>query len=270
MYRKLKAHPDVEFPGIKEGYLYRSLGRFEQVRKRLDEGLILADISNLAYQDPLLSCGIKMIKNNGYRVLLVLSIREHFDRAVSMVRFKKSRGEFCALKGMNYLEEKVMNDQLMPEQLWNIFQTDVDVLIVYFPILTQKTEVFLDHLSNLCGISQFNNIEKERVNESVCARNVLLSVFGKIVAIVLRKLGCVYFLQTLKDSNLMRRLFFTKMRRDDFSLSEKNRRLLNALYFDCCTIIDDFSHRIGEQIYFRKAGTPLPESANWQFVKGSD
>lgn len=268
IYQKLKAHPDVEFPGIKEGYLYRSLGRFERVRKRLDERLILADISNLAYRDPLLGCGIKMIKNNGYRVLLILSIREHFDRAISMVRFKRSRGEFCALKGMNYLEEKVMNDQLMPEQLLNIFQVDVDILIVYFPVLTQKTEVFLEHLSNLCGISQFNNIEKERVNESVCARNVLLSAFGKVVAIALRKLGCVCFLQMLKDSNLMRRLFFTKMRGDDFSLSEKNRRLLRALYFDCCSIIDDFSHQIGERIYFRKAGGALPESASWQFVKG--
>lgn len=267
VYRKLKAHPDVQFPGIKEGYLYRSLGRFEQVRKRIDEKLILADISNLAYQDPLLSCGIKMIKNNGYRVLLILFIREHFDRAISMVRFKKSRGEFCALKSMSYLEEKVMDDQLMPGQLLNIFQLDVDVLIVYFPVLTQKTEVFLDHLSNLCGISQFNNIEKERVNESVCARNVLLSAFGKVVAIVLRKLGCVSFLQTLKDSNLMKRLFFMKLREDDFSLSEKNRRLLSALYFDCCSIVNDFSYRIGEQIYFRKAGTPLPASSELAVCK---
>lgn len=255
IYQKLKAHPDIEFPGIKEGYLYRSLRRFEQVRKSLDKRLILADISNLAYQDPLLNWGIKMIKNKGYKVLLILSIRKHFDRAVSMVRFKRSRGEFCALRGMNYLEEKVMNDQLMPEQLLNIFQMDVDVLIVYFPVLTQKTEVFLDHLSNLCEISRFNNIEKERVNESVCARNVLLSVFGKVVAIALRKLGCVCFLQTLKDSNLMRRLFFLKLKGDDFSLSEKNRRLLSALYFNCCSIVDDFSHRVGEQIYFRKAGT---------------
>ena len=267
IYQKLKAHPDIEFPGIKEGYLYRSLGRFEQVRKRLDERLILADISNLAYQDPLLGCGIKMIKNNGYRVLLILSIREHFDRAVSMIRFKRSRGEFCALKGMSYLEEKVMNDQLMPEQLLNIFQMDVDVLIVYFPVLTQKTEVFLDHLSNLCGISQFNNIEKERINESVCARNVVLSAFGKVVAIALRKLGCACFLQTLKDSNLMKRLFFVKLRRDNFSLSEKNKRLLSALYFDCCSVVDAFSHRVGEQIYFRKTGALLPASADWRFVK---
>lgn len=267
IYQKLKAHPDIEFPGIKEGYLYRSLGRFEQVRKRLDKRLILADISNLAYQDPLLSWGIKMIKNNGYQVLLILSIREHLDRAVSMVRFKRSRGEFCALRGMNYLEEKVMDDQLMPEQLLDIFQMDVDVLIVYFPVLTQKTEMFLEHLSNLCGISQFNNIEKERVNESVCARNVLLSAFGKVVAIALRKLGCVSFLQTLKDSNSMRRLFFMKLREDDFSLSEKNRRLLSALYFDCCSIINDFSHRVGDQIYFRKAGTPLPASSGLAVCK---
>lgn len=268
IYQKLKAHPDIEFPGIKEGYLYRSLGRFEQARKRLDERLILADISNLAYQDPLLGCRIKMIKNNGYRVLLILSIREHFDRAVSMVRFKKSRGEFCALWGMSYLEEKVMDDQLMPEQLLNIFQVDVDVLIVYFPVLTQKTEMFLEHLSNLCGIAQFNNIEKERANESVCARNLLLSAFGKVVAVALRKLGCVCFLQTLKDSNLMRKLFFMKLREDDFSLSEKNKKLLNALYFDCCSIVDNFSYRIGEQIYFRKAGSPLPELAREEFAKG--
>ncbi len=268
IYQKLKTHPGIEFPGIKEGYLYRSLRRFEQVRKRLDKRLILADISNLAYQDPLLGYGIRMIKNSGYKVLLILFIREHFDRAVSMVRFKKSRGEFSALMGMNYLEGQVMKDQLMPGHLLNIFQMDVDVLIVYFPVLTQKTEVFLDHLSNLCGISQFNNIEKERVNESVCARSVLLSAFGKVVAIALRKLGCVRFLQTLKDSNLMKRLFFIKLRGNDFSLSEKNRRLLSALYFNCCSIVDDFSHRVGEQIYFRKAGRPLPASAGWRFVEG--
>ena len=267
MYQKLKAHPDIEFSGIKEGYLYRSLERFKQARKRLDKRLILADISNLGYQDPLLSCGIKMIKNNGYRILLILSIREHFDRAVSMVRFKRSRGEFCALRGMDYLEKKVMDDQLMPEHLLNIFDVGVDILIVYFPVLTQKTEMFLEHLSSLCGISQFDNIKKERVNESVCARNILLSAFGKVVAITLRKLRCVRFLQTLKDSNLMRRLFFMKLRGDDFSLSERNKRLLSALYFDCCSIVDDFSHPIAEQIYFRKAGTSLPESADWQYEK---
>jgi len=265
IYQKLKAHPEVEFPGIKEGYLYQSLGRFEKIRKKLNEGLILADISNRAYQDPLLGWGIKMIRDNGYRILLILSIREHFDRAVSMVRFKRSRGEFCALWGRDYLEEKVVNDQLTPEQLLNIFQMDVDVLIVYFPMLTQKTEVFLRHLSNLCGISPFSNIiESERVNKSVCARSILLSAFGKIVAVVLRKAGCVYFLQTLKDNDFIRKLFFRKLQKGDFSLNGKNRDLLNDLYFGCCSIVNNFSNRIGEQIYFREAGAPLPEAANWQ------
>lgn len=270
IYQKLKAHPEVEFPGIKEGYLYRSIGRFQKVRKRLNEELILADISNRAYQDPLLDWGIKMIKNNGYRILLILSIREHCDRAVSMVRFKRSRGEFSALWGMNYLEKKVMNDQLMPEQLLNIFQMNVDILIVYFPMLTQKTEVFLGHLSNLCGISQFNNIGKGRVNKSVCARNMLLSAFGKIVALALRKVGCVKFLQTIKDSNFIEKLFFTELPENDFSLSEKNRKLLNDLYFECCSVVNDFSDQIGKQIYFRKAGAPRPELASWQPVKERD
>lgn len=267
IYQKLKTHPEVEFPGIKESYLYRSLRRFEKARKRLKEGVILADISNRAYQDPLLGWGIKTIRNNGYRILLILFVRKHYDRAVSMVRFKRSRGEFCALFGESYLEKKVMNDQLMPEQLLNIFQMDVDILIVYFPMLTQKPEVFLGQLSNLCGISQFNNIEKERVNQSVCARNILLSAFGKVVAVLLREVGCVGFLQTLKDNNFMRNFFFVKLPREDFSLSEKNKNLLNDLYFDCCSVVNDFSDRIEEEIYFRKAGMPLPESARWQFIK---
>lgn len=267
VYQKLKAHPEIEFSGIKEGYLYRSLKGFEKARKRLNEGLILADISNRAYRDPLLGRGIKIIRNNGYKILLVLLIREHFDRAVSMIRFKRSRGEFCALWGANYLEKKVVNDQLMPKQLLDIFQMDVDILIVYFPMLTQKTEVFLECLSNLCGISRFNDIEKGRVNESVCARHVLLSASGKIVALALRKAGCISLLQALKGSNFVKKLFFIKLPKDDFSLSKKNRELLNDLYSECCSVVHSFSDRIGEKIYFRKAGSSLPESASWRFVK---
>ncbi len=266
LYENLKQHPAVEFLGIKEGYYYRSLEHFGRIWKRVSKGVILADISNRAYCDPLLIQNVKAIKDNGYKVLIILSLRDHYDRAISAIRFRKSRGEFSTLLGRKHLEEAVVRDRLMPAHLLSLFQLEVDVLIVCFPVLTQKPEVFLECLSSLCQTSRFDfdRVKKERLNESVQARNLLLSTLGKTVAVTLRHLGSACLVQRLKGSRFVNRVFFVELNREEKIplLSDSNCDLLKASYLECCSIIKRFSDPIGEQIYFRKVGAPLPESAN--------
>ena len=257
LYENLKRHPAFDCREIKDGYNYRTPRRFEKIRQKMGEEMILTDLSNLAYCDPLLVRGVRALRNNGYRILIVALLREHCARAVSMIRFRKSRGEFSALFGARHLEEAVVRDRLTPAHLSDIFQLDVDVLTVHFTALTQNPTAFLNSLSNICGASVFDRLALQKVNESVRARNLLFSACGKLIARTLRGARCRRLLQRLKNSDFVNQLFFTARReeQDGPRLSAENTALLQASFRACCAVIDDASEQIGAGIYFRKASS---------------
>ncbi len=257
LYENLKRHPAFDCREIKDGYNYRTPRRFEKIRQKMGKEMILTDLSNLAYCDPLLVRGVRALRNNGYRILIVALLREHCARAVSMIRFRKSRGEFSALFGARHLEEAVVRDRLTPAHLSDIFQLDVDVLTVYFNALTQNPTAFLNSLSNICGASVFDRVALQKVNESVRARNLLFSACGKLIARTLRGARCRRLLQRLKNSDFVNQLFFTARReeQDGPRLSAKNTALLQASFRACCAVVDDASEQIGAGIYFRKASS---------------
>ena len=258
LYENMKRHPAFDCREIKEGYYYRTPRRFEKIRRQMDEEMILADFSNLAYCDPRLVRGVCALRNRGYRILVVVLLRAHGDRAVSMIRFRKSRGEFSALFGARHLEEGVVRDRLTPVRLSDIFQLDVDVLTVHFAALIGNPMALLNRLSDICGAAEFDRVELQKVNESVRARNPLLSAFGKLVARTLRGARCRRLLQWLKNSHFVNQLFFTARRgeKDVPQLSAENTALLEDSYRTCCAVIDAASEQIGAGIYFRKADSP--------------
>lgn len=255
LYENLKNHPELAFPEIKEGYYYRSPRSFDKALRGLQRKT-LVDIANLAYKDPSLPKGIERLAAKGYRTLIVVLLRNHYDRALSMMRFRKSRAEISALFGDRILENAVVRDRLKPSALASIYRCDIDVLTISFPTLIQNTDAVLDTLSSICGISSSLHVARGVVNESVRARHILLSALGKSTAVAMRRLGLTRLLQKLKDNHSIRNLFFVPMSQDEpsVSVSQSNAEMLQDSYLQCLSVILAASDEIGEGIYFRRAG----------------
>ena len=257
LYERLRSHPDFAFPEIKEGYYYRSPARFEKALRRAnrDGKRILADVANLGYQDPALGPGVRRLAGAGRRVLLVVLLRAHRDRAVSMMRFRKSRGEFSALFGARRLERAVARDRLTPEALHEIYGLGADVLTLRFSALTENTPGSLSALADLCGAAPFPESAPTVVNESVRARNAPLAAGGKAVAVALRRLGLRRLLQRAKDSRSVRRFFFAPAtgERGVPRLSEETAHSLDESFAACRAVAEGASEPLGDGLFFRGA-----------------
>ena len=255
LYERLRSHADFAFTEIKEGYYYRSPARFEKALRRANRNgkRILADVANLGYQDPALGPGVRRLAGAGRRVLLVVLLRAHRDRAVSMMRFRKSRGEFSALFGARRLERAVARDRLTPEALHEIYGLGADVLTLHFSALTENTLGSLSALADLCGAAPFPESAPAVVNESVRARNAPLAAGGKAVAVALRRLGLRRLLQRAKDSRSVRRFFFAPAtgERGVPRLSEETARSLDESFAACRAVAEGASEPLGEGLFFR-------------------
>ena len=255
LYRRLKDHPAFAFPEIKEGYYYRSPRAFRKARAR-GGGRVLVDVANLGYRDAALAPGVRALLADGARVLLVLLLRDHRERARSMIAFRRSRGEFSALLGARRLERAVVRDRLTRGQLRAIHGLDADVLALCFDALTTDTAATLDCLADLCGVAPFaHGAETGVVNESARARVLPLAVAGKLAALALRRLGMRRTLQRLKDSRRLRALFFVPLDGADAAppLSDASARLLAECWRECRATVADASERMGPGVFLRRA-----------------
>lgn len=257
LYANLRQHPQFAFPEIKEAGYYRSPRRFEKEYGRLlgGEGRILADISNLAYQDRLLGPGVSALKCRGVRVLIVVLLREHCARARSMVRYRRSRGHLSAWLGANRLEQSVVRDRLTPEQLEEIHRLGVDVLSVEFSAIVENPEQVFRHLSLLCGVPVSEHIETRITNRSVRHRNLVLSTLATSGATLLRSLGLRRLLQRLKDSEPLDRLLFVPLPEDEREviLNAESVCLLENAFAECRSTIRSHTEKLARGIYFRSA-----------------
>ena len=256
LYHILKNHPDFAFPEIKEGAYYRSPKAFRRAWQSLQGASpkLLCDIENRAYCDPALLPGAAALGEGGFRILLVVLVRDYQERALSMMRFRKSRGQPAALLGDRHLEKAVVRDRLTAERLGDIFRIKADILTVCFPALTQETDAVLEVLASVCQTSKFEFVPRGAVNESVRARWIWFSAFGWLCGRALRQLGFKRLLQRIKDSALVARLFFTALPEDGggLRLSDESREILDTSYVECQSIIEGASERMGEGIYFRE------------------
>ena len=261
LYRLLRGHPSFVFPEIKERYYYRSPRAFRRDRKRLDgwgRGQLLCDVANLAYADARLSRGVEALREEGFRILLVVLLRDHRDRAISMMQFRRSRAELSALLGARRLEAAVVRDRLTPERLADIFRTNADVLALSFSVLTKDTDAVMDVLPSLCGLPKFDRIPRQAVNQAVGPRSVWLSAFGHWCGFALRHLGFRRLLQRIKENKAVNKAFFVSLTDDTERprLSEESLKILDASAVACRRMVKHASRQVREGIYLRKTGQP--------------
>ena len=265
LYQNLRQHPQFAFPQIKEAGYYRSPRRFRKDYQSLRNGAhpdapdgdarILADISNLAYKDRSLCARVSRLKNLGFRVLVVVVVREHSERARSMFRYRKSRGHLSAWLGPQRLERTVVRDRLTPQHLEEIYRAGVDVLCLEFPALMQRPEAAFRHLGGLCGVQGFGRMHTGVTNPSVNGRSLPLSAAAHAGAALLRAMGFRRLLQRLKDSRHIDRLFFVAMPEDErqVPLTPENIQILEKTHTDCLKTVKAHSRPLDEGTYFRKA-----------------
>ena len=261
LYRSLRRHPGIAIPEIKEGYYYRAPAAARRaLAQAAAEGRLLADVSNLAYRDRQLPAGIARIREAGGRTLVAVLLRDHCDRARSMMQFRRSRGEFSALLGAGRLERAVVRDRLTARQLAAIYALDADVLTLPFPFLTGQTPAALDILAQLCGLAPFAAPETGPVNASQQARQIWLSAAAKAAAAVLRRLGLKRTLQRLKDHPQVNRALFRPLPDDAAAapslLSPQSRQLLQAAYAECCAYLEAHSVRLADGVWFKQHTRP--------------
>ena len=257
LYRLLRNHPSFVFPEIKERYYYRSPRAFRRAQKQLQEQ-ILCDVANLAYADTKLSRSVDALREEGFRILLVVLLRDHRDRVISMMQFRRSRSELSALLGTRRLEEAVVRDRLTSDRLTDIFKTNTDVLTISFSTLTKDTVAVMDVLSSLCGVSKFNGIPQQAVNQSVGARFLWLSAFGQSCSYILRHLGFRRLLQRIKENKVVNKAFFVPLpnNAERPQLSGEALRKLDASAIECHAIVKNSCRQVREGIYLRKIGRP--------------
>ena len=256
LYRTLRAHPEYVFPRIKEGGYYRSLRAFRRALGKVRlSGRLLCDIANDAYRDARLVPGVRALQAAGHSVLLMILLRDHHDRAVSMMRFRKSRGRPSALFGTRRLEDAVVRDRLSPARVQEIFGMSTDILCVDFEGLVADPTQIAATLSSLCGTAEFAPIDSQPANVSVRARFVWLSSVGWLGAVVLRAMRLHRTLQRIKGSARIARFFFRPLPTDtpdDIRLSKTSEEKLNDAHRQCWSVIKRHADELAPGVYLRR------------------
>ena len=255
LYANLRAHPDLAFPDGKTGLYYKSPRRLAGAlrRARAEGGRLLVDIANRAYSDASLGRRIAALRAAGHRILIAVLLRDHRDRAVSMMRFRRSRAEPSSLFGKRVLERRAVADRLTGARLSGLYSLGCDTVVVSFPVLTASPQSVLECLAELWEIGPFESVERRPVNVSARARSRLLSAPVSLASAVLRKLGMRRLIQRVKDKPSVMGFFFVPLNeqeRDALGLSEGSRQTLSRSFAECQSIIEKSSEQIAEGVYF--------------------
>lgn len=244
LWRLLAAHPAFAAARIKEGYYYRSARRYRRARRGLG-GAMLLDVANTAWADARLD----RLPAPRRRVLLVVLLRRHRDRAVSVMAYRKSRALPDAWAGGRALERSALGESLTLEVLERLFGLGADLLAVGFETLTGEPQLVLDTLARLCGVPPLPAPAPAPANAAERARHPLLAGAGKRAALALRFAGAHRLLQALKDSPRVRGLFFRPLE-DRLRLSPEAARRLDRQYGDCVAALDAAGERLGAGLWY--------------------
>ena len=260
LYEILKRHPDFAFPEIKEGYYYRSPRLFDRLHRPVaDSGRVLVDVANLAYRDARLTGGVEALRSRGARILLVALVRDHRDRAVSMIRYAKSRGRPAVWMGARSLERRIVRERLTPADVRRLLALDADLVFIRFEALTRDTRSCLDVLTSLCGTAPFADPASRAVNESVAPRNLLLASAATLTRTVMRRLGLRRTLQALKETAFLQRLLFVPLRTAERpALSPASERTLDAALRECWSIIGGAARPAAGGVHVRSVDAGAP------------
>ena len=253
LYRLLAAHPAFAAPAIKEGGYYRGVRRFERARLGASSAILL-DAANLAWNDPAL-VNLAALARRGHRILVVVLLRRHSERAASVIAFRRSRvlpALFLSARGQ---ERAALRDSLTPAALERIHGLGVDVLTLAFETLTTEPGTVLGIMARLCATAPFGSPAPAPVNPSVAARNRALAGAGKLAAVLLRRAGAHRLLQRLKDDPRIMRLFFRPAGAPDrVRLGAGAAACLDRRFEACLGTVEDAGERLTTGVWFRPAG----------------
>jgi len=257
LYQMLRDDPAFEAPTIKEGYYYRSPRRLERALRRLRPSrAILLDVANTAWTDPRLDRVLEL-RRRGHRVLLIVLLRPHRARAVSVIEYHESRGPGAAFRGPRALEGAALRDSLTARALAHLFALGADVLVIGFEALVADPGRVHHALARLCGTPAPRETPARSlpVNPSVRATHPLLAAGGKLAAVALRAIGARRTLQALKDSRAVTRIFFRpRPASERLALSRKAGSVLDHREEECLAAIEAECDRIGDGLWFRPGG----------------
>ncbi len=255
LYDILNRHRQFEAPRIKEGYYYRRPAKVVRLCSRLGKSAILLDVANLAYLDSTLPPRIATLGKRGVRTLVVILYRDHRERALSMLAYRKSRGEFSAWFGDANLERAVVRDGLEPNLMASIYGVEADVLTVSFPTLVGETAVVLRILADLCGTTAFRQAPRPPLNDSAYARSVALSAVGKLAALAMRRMQLYRTLEWLKRSRRINAVFFRQGASvpQECRLSAEAENLLADWAHACRDTIERSSECVERGVWLKRA-----------------
>ena len=264
LYRALNAHPAFHAPAVKEGRHYRSVRRFGRALGKAG-GRILLDAPNLAWMDPALG-NLAALRDRGHRILVVVLLRRHADRAASVIAFRRSRVLPALFPGPGGLEKAAVQDSLAPADLERIHALGVDVLTVSFEALSRTPAAVLGAIADIAGTSPFPAPPPAAVNPSVRARSPVLAATGKLAAAVLRAAGARRLLQRLKDTPAVMDFFFVPDEgAGEVRLGAEAIACLQERYRDCLAVVESTGEPLAEGVWLRRAGAaasgPPPSGA---------
>ena len=250
LYRQLNAHPAFAAPEIKEGYYYRSARRLERARRRL-RGAVLLDVANVAWADPRLAA-VARLRRRGHRILVVVLLRQHRERAVSVIGYRLCRVPFA---GARAAERAALREILTAPALERIFALGADVLAVRFDTLVGEPRAVLDAVAGLCGTARFESVGTAPVNVSMRARHAVLVAAGKLAAVVLRAAGARRLLQALKDEPRIVGLFFRPARPGErVVLGAAAGARLDRQFDACLAAVEAACEPLGDGLWFASGG----------------
>ena len=256
LYRSLNAHPGFCAPEIKEAHCYRSARRLERALGDLrGSGAVLLDVSDTAWSDPRLG-RVRALVAGGVRILVVVLLRRHRDRARSVIAYRRSRvlpALPALLPGGGGLERAAERDALTPAALERILALGADVLIVDFEALAARPGSVLDAIAQLCGVRPFGDVDATAANRAAAARSVPLAAMAKLAAVALRALGARRTLQALKDDPRVVGAVFRPLDRAEMpALSAAAAARLDRLEAECRAAVAAAGEPLGEGIWLAR------------------
>ena len=253
LYRHLNAHPAFTAPHIKEAHYYRSARRLRRaLRTAHGSGAVLLDVADTAWRDPKLQ-SVTRLARGGLRILVVVLLRCHRQRARSLMAYQRSRVIPALLAGPGGLQRAALRDSLTPAALERLFALGADALVIEFEALTTEPGRVLDAIAGLCGAPPFGRVDTAPVNRAEAARFPPLAAAAKLTAVALRALRARRLLQALKDNPRLVRLVFRPARPEEAPpLDAAAAARLDRTHAACRAAVEAACERLGDGLWLAR------------------
>lgn len=216
IYGYLDQHPNVSVGIVKESYYFsrefhRGRNWYLKLKNIYTDAtrpdiLAFGDISNQYFKD--LNC-IQRVESEFPNSKYIFFQRRPLSRLISCYKFEKKMGYRGDIN--EYLLTQSPAHFNNEDILQNIYQLvpKSSVFVVDFDLLSREPAKVLDKLTGFLNVPSFEADADIFRNPSVLPRSSHFAVIGRGVAKALRRLKLYSLLQFLKNSDILRKVFFT-------------------------------------------------------------